>query len=88
MTNEEITQMARESQLFDFRDDFSSVPADYAGSICLFAQLVAAKEREACAMLATDEDCIVEGGGYYDQLGDARATAENIADCIRARGNK
>ena len=54
MTSDEITEMARESQLFDSRDNLINVPADYAGSICLFAQLVAAKERERCAKKCDD----------------------------------
>lgn len=86
MTKDEIVQLAHDADC-----GHVNIFGDRAAAIerlSKFAQLVAAKERDACAMLATDEDCIVEGGGYYDQLGDARATAENIADCIRARGNK
>jgi hypothetical protein len=43
-------------------------------------------EREACAKVAEDSDHVVGGRGYYDQLGDADATARNIAAAIRARG--
>jgi hypothetical protein len=43
-------------------------------------------EREACVKLADDSDHVVDGRGYYDQLGDANATARNIAAAIRARG--
>jgi hypothetical protein len=43
-------------------------------------------EREACAQVAEDSDHVVSGRGYYDQLGDADATARNIAIAIRARG--
>lgn len=52
-----------------------------------FADLVRADEREACAKVAEDSDHVVGGRGYYDQLGDADATARNIAAAIRARGN-
>jgi hypothetical protein len=43
-------------------------------------------EREECAKVADDSDHVVDGRGYYDQLGDANATARNIATAIRARG--
>ena len=43
-------------------------------------------EREACAKVAEDSDHVVGGRGYHDQLGDADATARNIAAAIRARG--
>jgi hypothetical protein len=43
-------------------------------------------EREACAKVCEDSDHVVDGRGYYDQLGDANATARNIAAAIRARG--
>jgi hypothetical protein len=46
----------------------------------------AAQEREACAKVAEDSDHIVDGRGYHDQLGDANATARNIAAAIRNRG--
>ncbi len=52
-----------------------------------FAALVAAHEREECAKVAEDDDYTVDQvPGYYAQLGDARATAQNIAAAIRARG--
>ena len=44
-------------------------------------------EREACAKVAEDSDHVVEGRGYYDQLGDADATVRNIVAAIRARSN-
>jgi hypothetical protein len=42
-------------------------------------------EREACAKVAEDSDHVVDGRTYYDQLGDANATARNIVAAIRAR---
>ena len=58
---------------------FDAVTAQYK-------QLILA-EREACAKVAEDSDHVVGGRGYYDQLGDADATARNIAAAIRNRGN-
>jgi hypothetical protein len=49
--------------------------------------LVRADERELCALVAEDSDHVVYGRGYHDQLGDADATARNIATAIRNRGN-
>jgi hypothetical protein len=46
------------------------------------------QEREACAKEAEDSDHVVLGRGYHDQLGDADATARNIAVAIRARAEK
>lgn len=46
-----------------------------------------AQEREECAKIAEDSEYIVDGRGYYDQLGDANATARNITAAIRARNN-
>lgn len=92
MTKDEAIELAKECgfSLKFYAAQFSGVLeceiADFQIVDLLNAAI--AKEREACAILATDEACIVEGSGYYDQLGDARATAENIADSIRARGNK
>jgi len=42
-------------------------------------------EREACALVADDPEHVVEVVGYHAQLGDANATARNIAAAIRAR---
>jgi hypothetical protein len=43
-------------------------------------------EREACAKEAEDSDHVVLGRSYHDQLGNAGATAKNIAVAIRNRG--
>ena len=45
-----------------------------------------AAEREACAKEAEDSDHVVLGRSYHDQLGNAGATAKNIAVAIRNRG--
>lgn len=50
-----------------------------------FARALISAEREACAAIADDSDHIVDGRGCYDQLGDAKMAAANIAAAIRAR---
>lgn len=45
-----------------------------------------AAEREECAKVAEDADHLVDVPSYHAQLGDAQATARNIAAAIRARG--
>jgi hypothetical protein len=53
-----------------------------------YERSIAAVEREVCAKVAEDSDHIVGGRGYHDQLGDADATARNIAAAIRSRGQE
>lgn len=43
---------------------------------------------EDAAKVADDDDHIVDGRGYYDQLGDAKLTASNIREAIRALKGK
>ena len=95
MTRDEIIAMAADAGFGTL------LPAEMAGSTLLpatwvgadqrklerFAALVAAKEREACALVAEDDDHEVSVRGYYAQLGDARATMRNVAAAIRARSN-
>lgn len=83
MTTEEIIAMAEEAGFSP-----SDMNDGRAERLDRFAQLVAAKEREACALVAEDDDHEVSVRGYYAQLGDARATMRNIAAAIRARGTK
>ena len=52
---------------------------------CVAMREAVEAEREACAKVAEDSDHVVAGRGYYDQLGDADATARNITAAIRAR---
>ena len=75
MNTDEIIEMARKIN-FNGRDE----------CLVAFAKLVAAAEREACAKEAEDSDHVVLGRSYHDQLGNAGATAKNIAVAIRARG--
>ena len=97
MTRDDIIRMAREAGMaphFGHTDDDgkhhpavnalkTSVPVEWLER---FAALVAAAEREACALIAEDGDNEERCTGYYDQLGDAKATARNIAAAIRQRG--
>ena len=78
MTRDDVIRMAREAGLQPYY-------AEQDRAIERFATLVAAAEREACAMVAKDSDHVVGGKGYYDQLGDADATVRNIVAAIRAR---
>jgi hypothetical protein len=76
-------EMARENLLYPGID----VGDETIDQLKRFEALVRADEREACAQVAEDSDHVVGGRGYYDQLGDADATARNIAAAIRTRGN-
>jgi hypothetical protein len=75
-------EMARENLLYPGVD----VGDETIDQLKRFEALVRADEREACAKVAEDSDHVVGGRGYHDQLGDADATARNIAAAIRARG--
>ena len=68
MTDEEIIQMARQANL-------PSCLATHPKALKRFSELVAAKEREACAKLFEDRD---NGIGYYEP--------HEPAEIIRARG--
>jgi hypothetical protein len=79
----QILEMAREAGFFE---NAGNVYGDHV-NLKAFEALVRADEREACTKVAEDSDHVVGGRGYHDQLGDADATARNIAAAIRARGN-
>ena len=85
MTRDEIIAVAKEAGCVSatfWPDGFTGL----MGVFERFAALVAAAEREACALIAEDGDNEERCTGYYDQLGDAKATARNIAAAIRQRG--
>ena len=84
MNREDIIRMVREECPYTSEE----LRGAFYDGFMKAAALVAAAEREACAKVAEDEDFRVDGRGYYDQLGDARATANNIANAIRARGKQ
>ena len=73
MTHDEIVSMAQECNLIGMRPHLDGI---YSESLIAFAQLVAAKEREACAKVCAqyDDDPLV-------------FVSIEIAKAIRARGN-
>ena len=79
MTREEIIRLAREARI---NVEENSV-AMYMSNLFRFAELVAAAEREACALVAENEHrswppfCGIDGG---------EIVANDIAAEIRARG--
>lgn len=74
MTQEEIIEMAREAGLHLYVNDIIEKP--YAEIVVAFANLVAAKEREACAEVADE---------YANQVFEHNFS-KLIAHNIRARG--
>ena len=84
MANEEIIAMAREAGF-----DMSRLPSIRAANVygevndelALFAALVAAKEREACALVC-DEHAMVSTSG------EGSVWSASCASAIRARGQK
>jgi len=75
MNREDIIRMARECGLDLHRHGWIADESRYAG-LERFAALVAAAEREACAMV-----CEVHGNGYGQPM------VLMCAQLIRARGN-
>ena len=74
MTQNEIIEMAREAGFFIIANS-----PDLFSKLVAFANLVAAKEREACAK-------VCEGGNFlHDEAPDARL-GKACAAAIRARG--
>ena len=88
MTHEEIIAMAREAGF-----DMSRLPSIRAANVygevndelAIFASLVAAKEREACALVcdASVEEWLRLDGSHHELT-----EAQMLADEIRARGQK
>lgn len=86
MTPEEITAMAKEAGMNPNSDPDAinalgkSVPLAWIEKLCaLVAEKAAARATEACAVLALDK----AGTTDYDY-----STCINLADAIRARGQK
>ena len=74
MTQDEIIEMARQAGFFIIANS-----PDLFSKLVAFANLVAAKEREACAK-------VCEGGNFlHDEAPDARL-GKACAAAIRARG--
>ena len=74
MTRDDITSMAREA-------GFVGMDGDH-GALRRFAVLVAAAEREACAMEADYE------AARWPYSPEVREPCEEVAKAIRARGKK
>jgi hypothetical protein len=76
MTQDEIIEMAEQSNLLDVIDSFHYDTKNWVEEAIAFAKLVAAKEREACAKVC-------------DELQDVPATEpHHCAEDIRARGEQ
>lgn len=87
MTQDDIISMAREA---GWRDEFvipagvSVVRLEMDDFLTLFAGLVAAAEREACAKVAKQvSDAMAQ---RYGDGAECITTGEEISDAIRARG--
>jgi hypothetical protein len=74
MTQNEIIEIAQECKLIGMRPYLDGI---YSESLVAFANLVAAKEREACAKLCEEAGTVEQ----WDGLSEA-------ADRIRARGEQ
>ena len=66
MTQDEILRMAREAGLLAGADMASDRNSLFAAGLANFAELVAAKEREACAQLCEQSDRY--RGSYFAQI--------------------
>tara|TARA_R110000868_G_scaffold324004_2_gene584923 strand:+ start:2545 stop:2796 length:252 start_codon:yes stop_codon:yes gene_type:complete len=81
MTQDEIIEMAQECNLIGMRPHLDGI---YFESLVAFANLVAAKEREACAKVC---DELPEPNIYSDSYtGMWDITSLACGDAIRARG--
>ena len=74
MTHDEIVSMAQECNLIGMRPHLDGI---YSEALIAFANLVAAKEREACAKVCEEAGTVEQ----WDGLSEA-------ADRIRARGEQ
>ena len=75
MTQDDIIKLAREAELVYGSDEKP------LGSVTRFAALVAAHEREACALVCEERQEVFQK--YY-----TKGLAAMCAEAIRARGNK
>ena len=86
MTQDEIIEMAQECNLIGMRPHLDGI---YSESLVAFADLVAAKEREACAKIIepTEEHRRDASWGYFG--GDEGVEIfDALAAAIRARGEQ
>jgi hypothetical protein len=86
MTNEDIIRMAREAELgeIDSQGDMWFSDGFWNEQVFVFAKLVAAAEREACAAL-----CFQIWNKWMDEKDTTSfPDAEDCANAIRARGQQ
>ena len=76
MTREEVIRLAKEAGLSEWHESIQDYGFKFAMPERLerFAELVAAEEREACALVA-------------ERLGDYMSVGKHVAGAIRARGD-
>jgi hypothetical protein len=88
MTQDEIIEMAEQSNLLDVIDSFHYDTKNWVEEAIAFAKLVAAKEREACAKVV--EPSADHRENFNDYLGGEESIAllDNLASLIRARGEQ
>ena len=87
MTNPDVLQLAKEAGFIDagYGDIYSpyTEDSDLSGLLERFANLVAAKEREACAVTAWNT-----GMDLHTKQHDSREIGSACAKAIRARSGK
>jgi len=81
MTQDEIIEMAQECALIGMRPHLDGI---YSEALVDFAKLVAAKEREACAMVCEE----LPAPNFYSDTDQSMwdITSMDCAEAIRARG--
>lgn len=80
MTRDDVIRLAREAGISDTAFDFQMVSPD---DLERFASLVAAAEREGCAITAWSI-----GMDLYNKQFDSREVGAHCAAAIRSRGNQ
>ncbi len=75
MTQDEIIEMAEQSNLLGVIDSFHYDTKNWVEEAMAFAKLVAAKEREACAKVCEDLDAHRQVATWYSQAIRARGEA-------------
>lgn len=90
MTQDEIIEMAQECNLIGMRPHLDGI---YSEALIAFANLVAAKEREACAILCDNRSSFywnwqAENLQKHEENRHYAKASEECADAIRARGEQ
>lgn len=85
MNRDDVIRMAREAEIIDFRDEADDPHvAQMVDFLMRFAALVAAAERDACAIACEVHAASVINDGKHP----AWAIAKECAEAIRARGRQ